>query len=274
MHVTNLKTFIAVTETGSFVGAAERVHVTQSTVSVRIRVLEDYLGVYLFDRGKKGAVLTIDGQKFLKTAVAIVNLWGQARIEIGLSASQESILRVGAQVSLWDGFMTTWLSSFKSANPNIALRAEMASSTDLIERLTNAELDVIVLYRPQYRPGYEAQIIFDEELILVSTVKHDPEPLGQNYIFMYWGPDFQADHSLNFPDIPVPEITMDIGTLGLEYIFEHGGSAYLPKRIVKKYLKEKRLYIVKDQPTFKYPVYLLYSHTLDEQLVSKIKCSM
>ena len=58
MDITNIRTFLAVVETGSFVSAAERVHVTQSTVSMRIRSLEEQLGVKVFERNKSGASLT------------------------------------------------------------------------------------------------------------------------------------------------------------------------------------------------------------------------
>lgn len=266
MNLINLKTFIAVAETGSFLGAADRIFVTQSTVSVRIRSLEDNLGVYLFDRSKHGASLTPDGEKLLQTAIAMINLWEQSRLEVGLANSQKYILRIGAQVSLWDGYLNGWLSSFRNANGNIAVRAEMASSDQLISRLVNSELDVIILYRPQYRPGYQAHIIFDEELILVSTTKNDPDPFGASYIFIYWGPDFQADHSLHYPGIDIPQVSMDIGTLALEYLLKNGGSAYVPRRVVNSHISNKQLYELKDYQTFRYPVYFMYANSLDNQI--------
>ena len=274
MNLVNLKTFIAVAETGSFLGAAQRIYVTQSTVSVRIRSLEDALGAYLFDRSKQGASLTSDGEKLLQTAIAMINLWEQSRLEIGLANSQKYILRVGAQVSLWDSYLNGWLSSFRNTHGNIAIRAEMASPDQLINRLVNSELDAIMLYRPQYRPGYEARILFDEELILVSTIKNDPDPFGVGYVFIFWGPDFQADHSLHYPDIEVPQVTMDIGTLALEYLLTNGGSAYVPRRVVKTYISNKQLYWLKDHQTFRYPVYFMYANSLDNQVKGLLNDSL
>ena len=54
MDIELARTFLAVVETGSFFDAANKVHVTQSTVSMRIRSLEDQLGQSVFDRGKNG----------------------------------------------------------------------------------------------------------------------------------------------------------------------------------------------------------------------------
>ena len=62
MDITIIRTFLAVVETGSFVSAAAHVHVTQSTVSMRIRALEDQLGVKVFARNKNGASLTKTGR--------------------------------------------------------------------------------------------------------------------------------------------------------------------------------------------------------------------
>ena len=64
------RTFLAVVATGSFVGAAQRLHVTQSTVSVRIQRLEQSLGAELFVRNKGGAVLTPAGRQFQRHAGA------------------------------------------------------------------------------------------------------------------------------------------------------------------------------------------------------------
>ncbi|HMB47704.1 MAG TPA: LysR family transcriptional regulator [Afifellaceae bacterium] len=64
MDVTLARTFLAVVETGSFVEAARRVFVTQSTVSMRIKQLEQELGRKLFERSKGGARLTPSGAQF------------------------------------------------------------------------------------------------------------------------------------------------------------------------------------------------------------------
>src|SRR3546814_20516530 len=66
------RTFLAVATAGSFVAAAERLHVTQSTVSTRIRTLEQSLGCPLFVRHKAGAAMTDAGRRFQKHAIMLV----------------------------------------------------------------------------------------------------------------------------------------------------------------------------------------------------------
>ena len=71
MHITTLRTFIAVSKTGGFHSAAERLNITQAAVSARIKTLEDQLGRSVFDRGRNGAALTTAGREFLPYAESI-----------------------------------------------------------------------------------------------------------------------------------------------------------------------------------------------------------
>ena len=64
MDIDRARTFLEIIHTGSFLGAADRLHVTQTTVSARIRTLEDDLGRRLFVRNRTGAQLTPAGREF------------------------------------------------------------------------------------------------------------------------------------------------------------------------------------------------------------------
>ena len=77
MNPTDLRTFLAIAETGSLVRASERLSVTQSTVTARLRNLEDELGQKLFYRHKSGAKLTSAGVRFKRYAEAMASLWRQ-----------------------------------------------------------------------------------------------------------------------------------------------------------------------------------------------------
>ena len=78
------RTFLTVVAAGNFVGAADRLHVTQSTVSARIHTLEDQLGCTLFVRNKGGTTLTPAGRQFQKHASTLVRTVEQARQDVGV----------------------------------------------------------------------------------------------------------------------------------------------------------------------------------------------
>ena len=88
------RTFLTVVATGNFVSAAERLHVTQSTVSARIHALEEQLGCTLFVRNKAGTTLTPAGRQFQKHASTLVRTVEQARLrEDVLTSDREEMAR-------------------------------------------------------------------------------------------------------------------------------------------------------------------------------------
>jgi DNA-binding transcriptional LysR family regulator len=78
------RTFLTVVASGSFVTAAERIHVSQSTVSTRIQTLEEQLGCVLFVRNKAGTVLTAAGRQFQRHASTLVRTVEQAKHDVGI----------------------------------------------------------------------------------------------------------------------------------------------------------------------------------------------
>ena len=224
MDVTLARTFLAVVESGSFVDAANIVHVTQSTVSMRIKALEEQLGRTLFERSKAGAALTLTGQRFHRHALSMVRVWEQARMEVSLPDGYQSAITIGGQFSLWDGFLLRWLSLSRQRAPDIAIRTQIGFSEMLMQNLIDGTLDLAVMYTPQSRPGFEVEKLFEEELVLVTSAPQPEKGPGRNYIYIDWGPEFQADHSLNFPEnlnsghlhgIGIPRIEIPAGKSSL-----------------------------------------------------------
>ncbi len=270
MDIVQIKTFLAVADTGSFIGAAEKVFVTQSTVSIRIKNLEDQLGTYLFERSKQGARLTVAGKHFIKHAIALAKIWDEARLSVGIGEQMEALLRIGGQVSLWDGFLLRLLPWMRVHAPEIAIRTEMGYSSDFMQKLTDGSIDIAVMYRPQNRSGFKIKQIFVEEIVLVTSLPSDDEIFDHDYIFVNWGPEFLSDHVLNFPDLNTPRVSLDLGSLGIEYLLMTPSSGYFPKRIAKPLIKEGKIKLVDWAPKFTYPAYLIFADDIEPELISII----
>src|ERR1044071_5975122 len=86
------RTFLEIVSTGSFIRAAGRLNVGQTTVSARIRTLEQQLGRPLFVRNKAGASLTPAGEQFLRYAPAFVQLWQRARHQVAVPPGHRAVL--------------------------------------------------------------------------------------------------------------------------------------------------------------------------------------
>jgi len=270
MDINLARTFLMVAETGSFVDAARRMNITQSTVSARIKGLEDMLGHPLFERSKSGADLTPAGGQFQKHALALVRVWQHAQLEIGLSATHRDHLSVGAPFALWDGFLLKWVSWLRANIPDIAVSASEGMSAVLTQRLIEGTLDLAVLYRPTQTPGLASEHLFDEEFVLVTSAKSLTRRTASDYVFIDWGPDFQQDHAAAFPELAKPGLTLDLGAMYLDYLLSSGASAYFPMRLVRNHLARGRLRQPKRARRFVYPVYMVYPESRDEEAYEPI----
>jgi DNA-binding transcriptional LysR family regulator len=257
MDIILAQTFLVVAQSGSFVRAADSLSVTQSTVSARIKVLENQLGSPVFTRSKAGVSLTAAGNLFERHADALVRVWQQARQEIALPPNQHQLLSVGAQASLWGGVMLDWLCDFREKHPEISVRAETGSNDSLMGQLVDGLLDLAVIYTPQVRPGLKIEQLLEETLVLVST---RPGPMRdglQDYVYVDWGVEFEADHAKAFPGGEAVGLFAGVGPLGLEYILRNGGTGYFPIRMVKPLLDVGRLHFVANTPRFHRPAYIV-----------------
>ncbi|MCP1741231.1 DNA-binding transcriptional LysR family regulator [Bradyrhizobium japonicum] len=170
------RTFLTVVATGNFITAADRLHVSQSTVSTRIHSLEELLGCTLFVRNKAGATLTVAGRQFQRHASTLVRTVEQARHDVGLPKGFSGALVVGGRIGLWEEFLLLWVPRMQEANPQISIRAESALEPELMQGLVEGRIDIGVMYTPQSRPGLKVELLIEEQLVLVSTnPRSDPE---------------------------------------------------------------------------------------------------
>ncbi|MEQ8233301.1 MAG: LysR family transcriptional regulator [Gammaproteobacteria bacterium] len=259
------RTFLTVIERGSFVRAAEHLHLTQSSVSARIAALERELGCRLFVRNRAGIRLTTEGHRFQRHAAALVRALENARQALGVARAYPEELVVGARFGLWDGFMLEWLAALRSHAPAVAVRAEVGFEDTLMQALIEGRLDLGVMYTPQYRPGLVVQRLFEETLVLVSTDPRDDALPGRGYVYVDWGPEFGRQHQADFPDYAGAAITVNIGWLGLRHILAKGGSGYFPQRLVDPHLVAGRLGLVDGAPRFALPAYAVHATAAAEE---------
>jgi LysR family transcriptional regulator, flagellar master operon regulator len=257
------RTFLAVIAGGNFVEAAQRLHVTQSTVSTRIQRLEEALGAELFVRNKAGTTLTPAGRQFQRHAALLTRIVEQARQEVGIVSGFRATLTVGGRLGLWEDLLLRWLAIFTSLAPDVAVRALVGFEEDLMEALIEGRANIGVMYAPQARPGLTVEPLLEEQLVMVSTkAKPPPEPKS-DYIYVDWGPEFFAQHSLAFPNFSGAALTVNIGLLGLQYLFANGGTGYFPARMLREHELTGRLHRVTGAPEFRLLAYLCFPAKTD-----------
>ena len=202
MDITLARTFLEIVDCGNFVRAAERLHVTQTAVSMRVQSLETQLGRKLFVRNKAGATLTPAGEQFLRYAPLLIQVWERARHQVAVPPGLRAVVAVGAELSLWSPFLLEWLVWMRRSTPQLALRTQVALPEGLMNQISEGILDIAVLYAPQHRPGLKVELLMKEKLVLVTTAKGKSERRASDYVYVDWGPDFAAQHNLTFPELP------------------------------------------------------------------------
>lgn len=266
MDINLARTFLAICEVGNFVKASERLYVTQSTVSTRVKLLEDLLGQPLFVRTKAGASLTAAGAQFRPFAEKLLQTWEQARHNVGLPTEYSALLTVGAEFTLWERMMVSWMSWVRQALPEVALRAEVGTSDTLMSQVVEGFIDLAVSYTPQHRSGLVVEKLAQDSLVLVSTEPTTRGPWDASYVFVDWGAEFRMEHLDAFPDLAAPALAVSYGPLAQQHILRAGGSAYLPLRAVRPRLEEGVLHLVEGAPVFRRPIFIVHLEGVDNPL--------
>lgn len=266
MDVELARTFLEIVGAGSFAGAAERLHVTQTTVSARIRALEQRFDCRLFVRNKAGARLTPAGERFLRHAPGLIQAWERACQQVAVPEGRQAVLSVGCEPALWNPLLLDLLLWLRGGAPDVAWRAVVGLSGDLLSRVAAGVLDLAVVYAPRYERGLKVELLSEDELVLVAT-EPSAAPGAADYVFVDWGPEFAARHHMSFPDRTNSAAYVGLGPVGLSYILAAGGSGYFRRRLVAPHLASGRLHLVPGAPRFAYPAYAVHADQGDPALI-------
>ncbi|HSW19846.1 MAG TPA: LysR substrate-binding domain-containing protein [Ramlibacter sp.] len=172
MELRHVRYFEAVAETLNFTRAAERLHVTQSTVSHQIKQMEDELGVALFDRVGKKVRITEAGEtlrSYMGPALA--------QIDRGLHALRPgealtSHLRLGTTPSFNTRMIPLCVSTFLSQHPGHEVTVEELSASAIASGVIGDTLDLAVSYAPANKRELWFEPLYNEELRLVVAASH------------------------------------------------------------------------------------------------------
>ncbi len=141
-----LRSFVAVAQTRSFSRAAERVHLSQSTVSQQIRRLEDLIGKSLFERDMRTVTLSREGEELQNYAARILDLMSEAMQHFRAPALSGHV-RLGLSEDFASAGLTSALVGFLRRNPNVELTIEIGMSGDLFRQLDEGRYDLVFAKR-------------------------------------------------------------------------------------------------------------------------------
>lgn len=267
MDIDALKTFLEVNRTGHFGQAAKNLFVTQSTVSARIKLLEERLGVAIFIRQRNNLQLTPAGRKLLRYAETILTQWNRARLDISVADENLIPFGVGASPSIWDILLQPWMSYMSAHHADLVMQLQAHNADFLIKRLLDNTLDLAFVFDNLQSNELDCIEVSSIPLVLVTSDPDVPltQALQKNYILVDWGQSFANVHARHFPDIPPPRLRVNLGRIARDYLLNSKGAAYLAEPMVAQELKQQTLHLVKDAPVIRRTIYAVCSHTSDKR---------
>lgn len=274
MDITLMRTFLEVAASGSFVHSADKLFVTQSAVSLRIKRLEEQLGHPLFTRSKAGAELTPEGEAFSSYALSLVKIWEEARQQIGVPEGFDKAISIGAEHSLWSRFGFRWIDGMEARMPQLSIRAELGQPDRLTRFLIEGVVQAALTYLPQIRPTLRVEKLFEEDLVLVAGwADPDLAAMEGRYVMVDWGPEFVQAHAIDLPELKSGK-TLALGALAVRFVVNRGLAAYVPARAAASHLKAGRLHLVPDAPVFPYPTWLVWREDMDDEIRDCAKAAL
>lgn len=174
VELRHLRYFVAVAEELHFRRAAERLHITQPTLSRQIRALEEEIGAELFDRSRRSVALTAAGRTLLPEARAMLTGVSRA-LEVARRVGQGSAgnLRIGFVGSASYGPLPNLLSSLQTAAPDLEITLREMTGPDQVEALRRSDIDAGLLRPPIYDArGIEMTEVHREPLVAALPASH------------------------------------------------------------------------------------------------------
>ncbi|MGB6104645.1 MAG: LysR family transcriptional regulator [Pusillimonas sp.] len=155
MNIKQIEAFLVIVREGSFAAAADRLSVTQSTISARILELEQELEIALFDRSKRQIQLTYQGRDFVRYAERATNAFSDIKRRFRVADPLSGVVRVGVAELI----AVTWLSSLttlvRARYPAVTLQFDVSLNPELLAGLRGGSLDIALMAYPSDTAGLD-----------------------------------------------------------------------------------------------------------------------
>lgn len=173
MTLNELKYILAVAKERHFRKAAEQCYVSQPTLSIAIKKIEEELGITIFERQKSDILVTPIGEKIIALAEEINQKTNLIK-DLAKQAQNNDIteIKLGAIFTIGPYIIPKLISEFQKTHPNIQFIIQENYTEELIKKLHLGELDFVILSLPFDEPNIETQLIYKEPFVVALSSKN------------------------------------------------------------------------------------------------------
>ncbi|EKN71061.1 LysR family transcriptional regulator [Neobacillus bataviensis LMG 21833] len=182
MNFNKLEAFILVVEKKSFSEAAATLKSSQPTTSLKIKSLEEELGMELLERGTSGIQPTAAGKLVYQAAKEVTQRWRRLEDELhGLQDTLTGTLTIGASTIPGTYLVPGWIKTFRNLYPKVDVTIEIGDSKKILDKLLDHQIDVGIIGLEQESTKLQFRPIATDSLVLITPNGHsmihsdDPE---------------------------------------------------------------------------------------------------
>jgi LysR family transcriptional regulator, cyn operon transcriptional activator len=173
MEIRQLRYFLHLVGTQHLTKSSETLFVTQSTISHGLKLLEEELGVQLFDRVGRNLRLSHSGRTFAAYAARAMQELEAGRTALAdLSNMQAGNLRIGVIPTFLSSLMPQVVAEFTAQYPKVTISIEDLRADAIEIKLLDGQLDVGLAFHPATRPEIESDILFSERMLAIFSLRH------------------------------------------------------------------------------------------------------
>ncbi|MCG3088935.1 LysR family transcriptional regulator [Sporosarcina cyprini] len=281
MDFEQVQTFIAIADKKNFTKAAESLHLAQSTITARIKGLEQKVGQQLFVRTNKEVSLTSAGEMFYPFAKRMMSLLHASMEQIQMAERFKGRLAIGGPSSIWNYRLTENIFQLQQKHPEIALDLMAHTNENTIQKVIDGTIDIGIVYSKPTHPSIAFELFEEDRFVLagkklgkIITV----DSLNSNqFIFIDWGVSFMNwFHEVAGPHF-IPAFKMNQTALLVHYLKKGDLFGFVPRSFVSKQLQDGELHELAHQIEGGVPVfsmYIIYHKTKKDESAVRIGLDM
>lgn len=260
---TDLNYFLEVAHAGSLSHAAQRLGITQPTLSQSIKRLEDSLGIQIFNRHKAGVTLTPGGRHLQTHARILLEQWNQLKKQ--LNASHQDMtgsFTIGAhsEVALYS--LPQTLPKIMADNPGIEIKLEHGLSRHITAEVINMRIDIGIVINPVRHPELLMKKVRDDVVGFWASAEHANalSDIDSGEAVLLCDPELLQTQALLQKVKSKKKILRQLTSSNMELLAEianrGGGICLLPESVVNRNFQGK-LKLIKTLPTFEDELFVI-----------------
>jgi LysR family transcriptional regulator, flagellar master operon regulator len=254
MQIELIETFLDLCETRSFNRTAERLGITQSSVSGRVQALEAATGVRLFNRSRAGTDLSAEGVRFEPHARALRHQWRETLRQV--QAGDRPALRLGVQNDLAAAHIGELLAGFRKGLPQASFYVEPDYSNQMSMDVLSGNLDFALLYSPKPHPDLHFASIGTMVYRMISTEATTRAQVTEDrYIMTHFSTAYEVTHRQLLPELAQAPLSLGQSAPVESLLLTLGGTGYVLSDAADRLLATGRCHSVADAPELTQPVY-------------------